>query len=94
MRRGWVLPLPHGWPAASVAYLRVAGMTTEPLRLRLATAADIAREQRGQARLAIAAFTAMLLMMVMLTITWLVFRDLLYLSYAGYLLCVGIYACC
>ncbi|MFD0739737.1 diguanylate cyclase [Lysobacter koreensis] len=92
LRRGWVLSLPSGWPAASVAYLRVNGMTTQPLRLRLASAGEIAHGQRTHARYAIAAFTVLMLMAVAMLGIYVAFRDLLYLSYAGYLTAAGIHA--
>lgn len=92
LRRGWALSLPSGWPASSVAYLRVNGTTTEPLRLRLASAGEIAREQRTHARYTVAAFTVLMLMALVMGWVYVVFRDLLYLSYAGYLTAAGIYA--
>lgn len=92
LRRGWVLPLPHGWPEASVAYLRVSGQGTEPLRLRMASTPELIREQRNGARVGAATSTAMLVMVLAMVALWAMFRDVLYLSYAGYLLCVTGYA--
>ena len=92
LRRGWALPLPSGWPASSVAYLRVNGMSTEPLRLHLASAGQIALEQRSHARYTIAAFTMLMLMAVAMLCIYVAFRDLLYLSYAAYLTAAGLYS--
>lgn len=91
LRRGWALTLPNGWPASSVAYLQVRSISTEPLRLRLAPAGRFAREQRSEARYMVAVFTVLLLMAAAMLAIHLVFRDLLYLSYAGYLACVATY---
>lgn len=92
LRRGWSLTLPNGWPAASVAYLRVEGMNTEPLQLRLANAAELIRQQRDEARVSTAAFTALMLMALVMLAVWIAFRDLLYLSYAGYVGCLAVYS--
>ena len=91
LRRGWALPFSQGWPAGSVAYLRVGGDVTEPLRLRIADASELIRSQRNGARIGAATFTAMLVMVLAMLALWAMFRDVLYLSYAGYLLCVAAY---
>lgn len=91
MRQGWALKLPEGWPASSVAWLQVRLLTTEPLRLRVASADALAREQREQARSAMVVFTVLLLMAVAILAVYVVFRDLLYLSYAGYVTCMALY---
>ncbi|MGH8083665.1 MAG: sensor domain-containing diguanylate cyclase [Lysobacter sp.] len=88
LRRGWVLPLPHGWPEASVAYLQVSGHGSEPLRLRMASTTELIHEQRNGARLGAATATAMLVMVLAMLGLWAMFRDVLYLGYAGYLACV------
>lgn len=88
LRRGWVLPLPHGWPEASVAYLQVSGDGSEPLRLRIAGTAELIHEQRNGARVGAATATAMLVMVLAMLGLWAMFRDVLYLGYAGYLACV------
>ena len=88
LRRGWVLPLPRGWPDASVAYLQVSGDGSEPLRLRFAGTAELIHEQRHGARVGAATATAMLVMVLAMLGLWAMFRDVLYLGYAGYLACV------
>lgn len=88
LRRGWVLPLPHGWPEASVAYLQVSGHGSEPLRLRMAGTNELIHKQRNGARLGAATATAMLVMVLAMLGLWAMFRDVLYLGYAGYLACV------
>ncbi|HEY0503732.1 MAG TPA: diguanylate cyclase [Lysobacter sp.] len=91
LRRGWALPLPNGWPAASVAYLRVGGGTSQPLTLQLSGVEELARVERGEARFTSGIFTALMLMAVAMLGIWVVFRDLLYLSYGAYLVCVALY---
>jgi diguanylate cyclase (GGDEF)-like protein len=91
LRRGWALPLPNGWPAASVAYLRVGGGTSQPLTLQLSGVEELARVERGEARFINGIFTALMLMAVAMLGIWVVFRDLLYLSYGAYLVCVALY---
>jgi len=88
LRRGWALPLPHGWPEASVAYLQVSGHGSEPLRLRMTDTAEVVHEQRNGARVGAATATAMLVMVLAMLGLWAMFRDVLYLGYAGYLACV------
>jgi diguanylate cyclase len=92
LRRGWALPLPGGWPAASVAYLQVDGASTAPLRLRLTTVPALVHEQRNGTRASTAAVTTLLLGAIGVFVLWLLFRDLVYLTYAGYLVCVALYA--
>lgn len=91
VRRGWVLPLPHGWPEASIAYLKVDGHGSQPLRLRMVGTAELIREQRNGARLGAATATAMLIMVLAMLALWAMFRDVLYPAYAGYLICVAAY---
>lgn len=91
VRRGWTLPLPNGWPAASVAYLRVGGGTSQALTLQLASAEELARTERSDARFISAIFTALLLMAVAMLGIWVAFRDLMYLTYGAYLVCVALY---
>lgn len=91
MRRGWVLPLPDGWPASNVVYLRVNGEVADPLKLSFSTVPEIARTERGEARFQVAAFTAMMLMAVTMVGIWIVFRDMVYLGYGAYLACAGMY---
>lgn len=91
LRQGWALPFSQGWPAGSVAYLRVGGDVTEPLRLRIADASELIRSQRNGARIGAATFTLMMVMVLAMLALWTMFRDVLYLSYAGYLLCVAAY---
>ncbi|MFC0676408.1 7TM diverse intracellular signaling domain-containing protein [Lysobacter korlensis] len=91
LRRGWSLALPHGWPTASVAYLHVTGSSTEPMRVRLVEAAQLAREQRAGARLTVGAAAVLLAIALVTLAIYLRFRDLLYLSYAGYLVCIATY---
>ena len=92
LRRGWVLALPHGWPAGAVAYLRINGAVTEPVRLQLDTVPGLVRAERHDTRLTMAVFTTLMLMAVAMFAVWLVFRDGLYLSYAGYVTCVAVFA--
>lgn len=91
LRRGWVLPLPNGWTRGDVAYLRVGGNTAEALSLRLATVPELARQERGDSRFMVAAFTAMMLMAVAMIAIWYAFRDLVYMAYGAYLACAAIY---
>ncbi len=91
LRQGWVLPLPNGWPASSTAYLRLKGLTTEPALLRLARADELVRERRAASRSAIAVFTVLTLVALAMLGIYARFRDLLYLSYAGYLVCLALY---
>jgi diguanylate cyclase (GGDEF)-like protein len=92
LRRGWALPLPEGWPPAGVAYLRVGGIDAEPLRLRLASEPQLIVEQRNGARAAAAALAALVLGAMAVFALWLLFRDAMYLAYAGYLLCIALYS--
>ena len=92
LRRGWVLSLPHGWPTGAVAYLRINGAVTEPIRLQLDTVPGLVRAERHDTRLTMAVFTTLMLMALAMFAVWLVFRDGLYLSYAGYVTCVAVYA--
>jgi len=91
LQRGWALRLPEGWPQSSVAWLRVNAASTEPLHLRLVPAGQLAREQRERARGSVAAFTVLLLMSIAVLVVYVSFRDLLYLSYAGYLASIALY---
>lgn len=92
LRRGWVLPLPQGWPAASVAYLRIGGGSTERVSLRLSTAAELAGEQRAQTRLITATFTALMLMALAVLVIGAQFRERMYLEYGGYLAGLALYS--
>ena len=92
LRRGWVLSLPHGWPTGAVAYLRINGAVTEPIRLQLDSVPGLVRAERHDTRLTMAVFTTLMLMALAMFAVWLVFRDGLYLSYAGYVTCVAVYA--
>lgn len=91
LRRGWVLPLPNGWPSGAVAYLRVGGASTEPLRLRFSDVSTLAREQRAQTRFYTAAFTGLMLMALGMLVIGGNFRERLYLSYGTYLVCLALY---
>ncbi len=92
MRRGWVLPLPNGWPPSSVAYLRVRGRAAmSEIRLSFASVPEIARQERSDARFMAAAFTAMMLMAVAMVGVWVAFRDSVYLGYAAFLTCMATY---
>ena len=91
LRRGWVLALPNGWPTGAVAYLRVGGASTEALRLRFSDVSTLAREQRAQTRFFTAAFTGLTLMALVMLVIGLNFRERLYLSYGGYLVCLALY---
>lgn len=91
LRRGWVLALPNGWPTGAVAYLRVGGASTEPVRLRFSDVSSLAREQRAQTRFFTAAFTGLMLMALGMLVIGLNFRERLYLSYGSYLVCLALY---
>jgi diguanylate cyclase (GGDEF)-like protein len=91
LRRGWVLALPNGWPTGAVAYLRVGGASTEALRLRFSDVSSLAREQRAQTRFYTAAFTGLMLMALGMLVIGVNFRERLYLSYGGYLVCLALY---
>ncbi|AWV08849.1 sensor domain-containing diguanylate cyclase [Marilutibacter maris] len=92
LRRGWQLPLPNGWPPATVAYLHVSGDTGQALRLGLIDGDRLVLRERAGARLASATFTALVLVAIFMFGLWIALRDLLYLSYAAYLACVAIYS--
>ncbi|MBB1089639.1 diguanylate cyclase [Lysobacter sp. SG-8] len=92
LRRGWDLPLPQGWPAASVAYLRVNGSSSQPLVLGLHPRDEVILSERREARLSSAIFTTLMLMAIFMVGLWVAFRDLLYLSYAAYLVAIATYA--
>ena len=92
VRRGWALPLPHGWPGDDIAYLRVPGASSGPVLLRLATGPELALEQRRGARRVAAAFTVLVLGACVAFALWLLFRDLLYLCHGGYLAGVAVFA--
>lgn len=92
LRRGWVLALPNGWPRGAVAYLRIKGAVTEPVRLQLDSLPGLVRAERHDTRLTIAVFTTLMLMALAMFAIWLVFRDVLYLGYAAYVSCVAVYA--
>lgn len=92
LRRGWNLPLPNGWPEATVAYLRVNGQVSQALQLQLADVASVVREERRQARQSSAAFTTLMLTAIFMIGLWIAFRDLLYMSFAAYLVAVAAYS--
>ncbi len=92
LRRGWHLPLPEGWPPASVAYLRVNGTSSQPLTLALMDVDRVILAERQQARVSSAVFTTLMLMAIFMVGLWVAFRDLLYMSYAAYLVAIAAYA--
>ena len=92
LRRGWLLELPNGWPTGAVAYLRIGGGVTEAVSLEVSTLSSLVRAERDDTRLTMATFTALMLMAVAMFAVWLAFRDGLYLSYAGYVTCLAVYA--
>lgn len=92
MRRGWVMPLPNGWPTSSVAYVRIKGRAAmSEIRINFASIPELARQERGDARFMAAAFTAMMLMAVAMVGVWVAFRDFVYLGYGAYLACMATY---
>lgn len=88
---GWRLALPHGWPAASVAYLHAAGTGIEPIALRVVPARVLAAEARADGGRAQAAAAVLVVLALAMLVIHLRHRDLLYLSYAGYCVCTGCY---
>src|SRR5690606_6322161 len=92
LRRGWHLPLPNGWPPATVAYLHVDGKPGQAVRIGFADVDRLVLRERADARLAAAAVTTLVLVAIFMLGLWIALRDLLYLSFAGYLFCVAVYS--
>ncbi|KRD73599.1 7TM-DISM domain-containing protein [Lysobacter sp. Root983] len=91
LQLGWDLPLSEGWKHGDAIYLRMQGHISSALSLSLSTRAEMARKHESDRRFAILAYSALLLMTLLVAGLWATTREAVYLYYCGYTVCISCY---